>query len=147
MDVGKNCQFSDAPHLNEDVPVPVFYSGGENSQLQELPFQGYNCVRRINYLMRVNDVETDFDLSVGNRSEWTDSVYGYEGDVVEQLKDEAYPDSTTTVRYYRSRDGQIYTALCSIFHHQHEIRPFTCEKAWEFMSRFARIDGRIVILE
>ncbi|MBR4471570.1 MAG: hypothetical protein IKS54_09715 [Erysipelotrichaceae bacterium] len=145
VDVGKNCQFSDSPFVNEEVMVPVFYSGGENSPLGELPFQSFACVNRINYLMKVNGVETPFEISMANRSEWSDSIYGYEGDIVEQFTDDSFPESVTTIRYYQSKDGQIYTALCSISHHAHEIRPFTCEKAWEFMSCFSRVDEKIVV--
>lgn len=146
VSVGMNTQFRNAPTVNEEVMVPVFYSGGENSQLQELPFQGWTCVSRINYLFQVNRIETPFDLSLGNRSDWTDTVYGHEGDIVEELTDESHPESLTTIRYYYSEDGNIYTALCSIRNHQHEIRPFTCQKAWEFMKQFSRsADGSILI--
>ena len=87
-------------------------------------------------------------MKLGNKSEWTDTVYGYQGDIVENFTDEAYPDSLTTIRYYRSQDGNIYTALCSIKRHQHEIRPFTCQKAWDFMKRYHRSeDGEIIIDE
>ncbi len=147
VDVGKNVQFSDSPSLNEEIPVPLFYAGGENSQLQELPFQGLSCCGRINHLFKVNQIDAEYELSLGNRSEWKDSVFGYEGDIVEELTDGTHPESLTRIRYYRSRDGRIYTALCSISRHQHEVRPFTCRKAWEFMKRFRRVDGEIVIDE
>ncbi len=148
VNVGMNTQFASVPEVNEDVLVPLFYSGGENSPLNELPFQSRICVSRVNYLFKVNEVEVPFELSIGNRSEWTDSVYGHEGDIVEEYVDEAYPESLTKIRYYRSADGNVYTALCSIWKHQHEIRPFTCEKAWEFMKRYHRSeDGEIIIDE
>ena len=145
VDVGKNTQFSDAPYVNEEVMVPLFYSGGENSSLGELPFQNYICVNRIEYLFKVNRVEMPFDAAYGYREEWDDPVYIYAGDQVEELCDEDYPESKTTIRYYRSEDGNIYTALCSISRHQHEVRPFTCRQAWDFMKRFSRVDGKIVI--
>ena len=148
VDVGRNTQFMTAPSLNEEIMVPLFCAGGEASQLQELPFQGKTCVDRINYLFDVNGVQKKQELTYFNRAEWPDTICGYEGDIVEQYTDDSYPDSVTTIRYYRSLDGNIYTALCSISHHQHEIRPFTCQKAWEFMQKFSRSeDGRIVINE
>ena len=147
VNVGKNTQFKDSPILNEEIMVPVFYSGGENSQLNELPYQGMDCANRINYLLRVNKVETPFELSMSNRSQWTDSIYGFEGDIVEELTDDAYPDSLTRIRYYYSEDGNIYTALCSIRNHQHEIRPFTCERAWEFMKQFSRNENKEIIID
>ena len=146
VDVGQNTQFASSPSLNEDVMVPVFMCGGENSQLQELPFQGLTCVDRVNYLFRVNGVSTSFEMSIANKTEWEDSVYGYQGDIVEEFTDDANPKSVTTIRYYRSADGNIYTALCSISAHQHEIRPFTCRKAWEFMKQFCRNEDGIIVI-
>ena len=142
--VGQNTQFAASPSLNEDVPVPVFMCGGENSQLEELPFQGLTCVERVNYLFRVNDVPVSFEMSIANKTEWADSVCGYRGDIVEELTDSDNPQSVTTVRYYRSADGGVYTALCSIRAHGHEIRPFTCRKAWDFMKQFSRNDDGTV---
>ena len=148
VDVGKNTQFVNAPALNEEVMVPLFYSGGENSPLGELPFQNYACVNRIRYLFEVNRIDMPFEPSYGRREEWSDPVYGFAGDEVAELYDEDYPDSRTTIRYYRSQDGKIYTALCSISNHQHEVRPFTCSQAWAFMKQFRRAeDGSIVIEE
>jgi hypothetical protein len=144
---GKNTQFYDSPLLNEDVMVPLFYNGGETSQLGELPFQSQTVVSRINYLFKVNRIEMPFEMFIGNRSQWPDSVYGYQGDIVEELTDESHPESVTTIRYYRSDDGNIYTALCSVSHHAHEIRLFTCQKAWQFMKQFRRNpDGSISII-
>ncbi len=145
--VGQNTQFSESPSLNEQTLVPLFYAGGESSPLAELPVQGQTCAERIMYLFRVNGIPAEFELSTGKRWQWTDSFFGYKGDVVEELTDESHPESLTTVRYYRSSDGNIYTALCSIRRHQHEIRPFTCRQAWNFMKRFARVNGKTVILE
>ena len=146
--VGRNSQFRQAPVLNEDVPVPVFYSGGQSSDLRELPVQSQDVVERINYLFEVNKVPMPFEMSMARRSEWQDSVYGYQGDIVEEYIDPANPDSKTTVRYYYSEDGRIITALCSITHHKHEIRPFTVSLAWQFMKKYSRSsDGRIVISE
>ncbi|MBR2746708.1 MAG: alpha/beta hydrolase [Erysipelotrichaceae bacterium] len=145
--VGRNSQFRKAPVLNEDVMVPVFYSGGQSSDLRELPVQSQDVVERINYLFTVNKVPMPFEMSMARRSEWQDSVYGYQGDIVEEHVDPANPDSTTTIRYYYSEDGRIYTALCSITRHKHEIRPFTVDLAWQFMKKYSRVDGRIVISE
>ena len=124
---GKNTQFYDSPVLNEDVMVPLFYNGGESSQLGELPYQSQTVGNRVMYLFKVNRVEMPFELSVGSRGEWQDSIYGYKGDIVEELTDESHPESVTTIRYYRSDDGNIYTALCSVSRHAQEIRLFTCQ--------------------
>ena len=148
VQVGRNSQFRTAPVLNEDVMVPVFYSGGQSSHLRELPVQGQDVVERINYLFKVNKVPMPFEMSMARRSEWQDTVYGYAADIVEEYVDPANPDSTTTIRYYYSEDGRIITALCSITRHAHEIRPFTVNLAWQFMKKYSRAsDGRIVISE
>lgn len=144
--VGRNSQFRKAPVLNEDVPVPVFYSGGQSSDLRELPVQSQDVVERINYLFEVNKVNMPFEMSMARRNEWQDSVYGYQADIVEEFTDPRNPDSLTTIRYYYSEDGRIITALCSITRHAHEIRPFTVNLAWQFMKKYSRgADGSIVI--
>lgn len=144
---GRNTQNWDSPKMNEDVMVPVFMVGGESSSMVELPFQGRTPVYRVEYLFRVNQVDNPFVISI-DRTNWPDSIYGYEGDVVEKLTDETHPRSVTTLRYYKSFDGNFYTVLCSISHHDHEIRPFTCQIAWDFMSQFRRnSDGSISIIK
>ncbi len=148
VEVGMNCQFSTSPSLNEETIVPIFVAGGQSSNMEELPFQGRTAVNRINYLFDINDIERNFEMSFGNRNEWEDSVYGYQADYIEEYQDESHPLSTTTIRSYKSENGNIYTALCSISAQSHEIRPLTCEKAWEFMKRYSRnADGSIRIGE
>ncbi|MBQ2213745.1 MAG: hypothetical protein II414_04175, partial [Erysipelotrichaceae bacterium] len=143
---GLNSLSFEAPRMNEDVIVPVFMVGGESSSMAELPFQGRIPVYRIENLFRVNQVDNPFEIT-NDRTYWPDTIYGFEGDVVEKLTDETHPQSVTTVRYYKSFDGNFYTVLCSISRHDHEIRPFTCQLAWEFMSKFRRnSDGSISIV-
>ena len=143
---GLNSLSFEAPRMNENVIVPVFMVGGESSSMAELPFQGRIPVYRIENLFRVNQVDNPFEIT-NDRTYWPDTIYGFEGDVVEKLTDETHPQSVTTVRYYKSFDGNFYTVLCSISRHEHEIRPFTCQLAWEFMSKFRRnSDGSISIV-
>lgn len=144
VDVGENTQFSKSAKVNEEIMVPVFYNAGELSPLAEAPFQDQKCINRIAYTFKINKVVKPYDISLENKDEWEDKIYGVKGDFNEEYHDPDYPDSITTVRSYKSEDGRIYTRLCSISNHQHEIRPFTCRLAYEFLKQFARRDGKIV---
>jgi len=124
--------------INETVSVPMFYSGGENSFLSELAFQGDGALQRIKYLAKVNKLKKNFeDVSYDNKDSWEDPVWGIRGDRVEKLYDEAR-DSTLTIHYYDSEDGVCRTALASISGQVHEYRRHTAENAWKFISQFTK---------
>lgn len=122
--------------INMDVPVALFYSGGEKSPLPELPFQAEQCGDRIEYLAKVNNWK-NFSEFPKDRASWGDPEYGYKPDRIEKLHDEVR-DSILTVRYYDSADGICRTALASINNQQHEYRHHTAETAWKFISQFSR---------
>ena len=124
--------------INEDVPVPVFYSGGEESPLPELPSQGEGCVERVKYVAAVNGLKKDFGgLDFQDKENWEDRFMGIPGDRVEKIYDPTR-DSTLTVRYYDSRDGVCRTAFAGVSGQMHECRMHSCENAWKFISRFSR---------
>ena len=123
------------PRLNMNVSKPVFYSGGEDSPLPELPSQAQTCLDRVQYLAQVNGLNTKFDLDYEKRDTWEDKYYGIPGDRVEQIPDETR-GSVLTVRYYDSGDGVCRTALASVSGQQHECRHHSCENAWKFVSQF-----------
>ena len=125
------------PRMNADVPVPVFYSGGEKSHLPELPFQAESGLERIQYLADVNKIAKKFNLSYADKDNWADPVYGEEPDRIEKVPDESR-GSILTVRYYNSEDGVCRTALASIDNQIHECRRHTNENAWKFISQFTR---------
>ena len=148
VDVGENTQFSKSFRLNEDTMVPVFYVGGEESPLAELPFQDQKCVNRIAYTFKLNQVVKPYDVKFEDKEQWSDKVYGIEGDHSFTLHDEDFPDSVTTVRDFLSTDGKCYTRLVSVSKQKHEIRPFTCALAWDFLKQFRRNkDGKIEIID
>lgn len=122
--------------INMDVPVALFYSGGEQSPLPELPFQAEQCGDRIAYLAGVNRWK-NFTGIPADKAEWGDPVYGPKPDRLEQLHDDAR-GSILTVRYYDSEDGICRTALASIDNQQHEYRHHTADTAWRFISQFTR---------
>lgn len=123
--------------MNKTIPVPMFYSGGEQSPLPELPGQAERCGERIEYLAMVNDFRKPVKIDFAKKDEWEDPMYCVAGDRVEKIKDETR-GSVLTVRYFDSKDGVCRTALASIDNQQHEYRPHTAETAWNFISQFSR---------
>lgn len=128
----------DGVKINETVSVPIFYSGGEDSFLAELPCQAQSAVERIQYSAKLNKLKKNFDhISHDNKDNWEDPIWGVPGERVEKLYDEAR-DSTLTIHYYDSEDGVCRTALASISGQVHEFRRHTCENAWKFISQFKK---------
>lgn len=123
--------------LNMTVPVPIFYSGGEDSHLPELPFQADSGLERIQYAAQVNKCKKKFDINYEDKNSWEDPIWGVSGDRVEKLYDKSR-DSYLTVHYYDSEDGICRTAFASVSGQGHECRHHTCEIAWKFISQFTR---------
>jgi poly(3-hydroxybutyrate) depolymerase len=123
--------------INTDVPVALFYSGGEKSHLPELPYHAEQGIERVQYAASVNKCKCKFDISFADRDKWEDPMYGAPGDRTEVLRDESRND-TLTVRYYDSEDGVCRTAFASIKNQVHECRHHTNETAWKFISQFTR---------
>ena len=144
VDVGENTQFSKAARVNEDVMVPVFYVGGEESPLAELPFQEGKCFERVKHTFKVNGVARPYDADKDHKESWEDPVYGVKGDEEELLHDPDFEGSVTHVRSFRSKDGEVYTKFVSVSKQKHEIRPYTCRLAYAFLKQFSRRDGKIV---
>ena len=126
--------------INMDVPVPLFYSGGEKSHLPELPCHAEQCIERVQYAAKVNKCKCTFeDVKFEDKDKWEDPIYGIKPDREEKIKDETR-GSTLTIRYYDSEDGVCRTAFASISEQVHECRQHTNEAAWKFISQFSRGD-------
>ena len=124
--------------LNKTVPVPVFYSGGEESHLPELPCHAATALERVRYVAEVNRLKADFGgVSFDERDGWENPVWGLSGNRVEKIFDPSR-GSTLTVHYYDSTDGVCRTAFASVSGQVHECRPHSCEAAWKFISQFRR---------
>jgi len=123
--------------LNMTVPVPIFYSGGEESPLPELPCQAPTALERVQYAAEVNRLKVKFDLDYDKKDTWEDPVWGEKADRVEKLYDESR-DSYLTIRYYDSVDGVCRTAFASVSGQGHEFRHHSCENAWKFISQFEK---------
>ena len=124
--------------LNKTVSVPIFYSGGEDSHLPELPCHDKSCVERVVYSAQVNKLAKKFDgLSFDDKDNWEDPIWGIAPDRTEKVFDPSR-GSTLTINYYNSEDGVCRTAFASVSGQVHECRQHSCENAWKFISQFTR---------
>ena len=127
--------------INETVPVPVFYAGGEVTPLPELPFQEQKCLDRMAYMLLLNNAELaeryEEEVKLENKDTWENKIWGINGDETETSYDESR-DATLTMQKFRSTDGRILSIFASISGQGHDCREHTCEHAWNFMSQFTR---------
>ena len=138
FEVGLNVYGKPAPaDINRSVPVPLFYAGGEETPLPELPFQAEKCLERMKYVLEVNQAEKICDVRFEDSERWENPIWGVDGDRTERVYDPSR-NSTLTVQYFKSRDGVVRTAFASVSGQGHECREHTCEAAWRFLSRFER---------
>lgn len=138
FEVGLNVFGRPAPvEINRDVPVPLFYAGGEITPLPELPFQAQKCFDRMRYVFEVNRVKKPCDISFEDQSGWENPIWGVNGDTVEHI-DDPERGSVLTIHRFESGDGIVRTAFASISGQGHECREHTCEHAWQFMKQFVR---------
>ena len=125
------------PRLNISVSVPIFYTGGEESPLPELPFQDEAALERVQYAASVNKLKVDFKVDFDAKDSWEDSIYGVPGDKIEKIEDPSR-GSVLTLNYYESEDGVYRTVFGSVSGQIHECRQHTCEEAWKFISQFTK---------
>ncbi len=128
---------SHGDRMNMDVPVPMFYTGGVESPVPELPCQSPTTIERLQYLAKVNRLKVSFDIDFEQKEQWANPIWGVSGDRKEVFHDDER-DSDLTVWYFDSTDGVCRTALGSVSGQGHELRHHTCEQAWKFMSQFTR---------
>lgn len=138
FEVGLNVYGEPAPcEINRSVPVPLFYSGGEETPLPELPFQAEKCWDRMRYVFEVNKLKTPYNVAWEDRENWPEPIWGIPGDHVEKIDDPSR-GSVLTIHTFESEDGVVRTAFAGVSGQGHECREHTCEHAWRFMSRFTR---------
>ena len=127
--------------INEKIPVPVFYAGGEVTPLPELPFQAQKCLDRMAYVLLLNNAKAadryEQEVTLENKDSWENKIWGINGDEVEQLYDESR-NATLTMQKFKSEDDRIISIFASISGQGHDCREHTCENAWKFMSQFTR---------
>lgn len=147
FEVGLNVFGKPAPcKINEGEPVPIFYVGGEETPLPELPFQAEKCRDRMEYVFKVNHLTTKYDVKFEDHEKWADKIWGISGDKISKVEDKDR-DSILTINYFKSADGEFYTAFASVSGQGHECRYHSCEHAWRFLEKFRRNpDGTISIV-
>lgn len=126
--------------INCDIRVPVFYVGGEETPLPELPFQAQKCMDRMEYVLKVNraqKAEEYSKLKLADAKSWENKIWGLNGNRVEIISDPSR-GSELTLQYFDSEDDECYCVFGSVSGQGHECRHHTCEQAWKYMSKFSR---------
>ena len=108
FDVGLNVYGQPVENINREVPVPVFYVGGELTPLPELPFQEQKCVNRMAYVLEVNKAKTPYNVKFEEKDSWENPIWGIDGDVI--CKDRDWNrGSTLTMHLFESENGCCYS--------------------------------------
>ncbi len=143
FEVGTNVFAQPAVSLNQDTVLPVFYVGGEQTPLPELPFQAEKCRERMEYVLKVNRAKADYNVNFEDRDNWKNPIWGIDGDVICTAKDDN-KNSILTMHLFESENGCCYSVFGSASNQMHEMRHLNCENAWKYMSNFKRLpDGTI----
>ena len=144
FEVGLNAYGQPVENYNQDTIVPVFYVGGEQTPLPELPFQAQKCTDRMGYVLRVNKAKAKYDVNFEDQSNWENPIMGINGDLIRKEKDENR-GSVLTMHLFESENGCCYSIFGSGSPQQHEMRWLNCENAWKFFSQFRRLaNGELV---
>lgn len=138
FDVGLNSYGQTVEHINENTTLPVFYVGGEQTPLPELPFQEAKCMNRMAYVLRVNQAITSYDVTYEDKDNWANPIFGIDGDKICYAKDEER-NSILTMHLFESQNGCCYSIFASASNQAHEMRHLNCENAWKFFSQFRRL--------
>ena len=137
FEVGLNAFGQPVGSYNQDTILPVFYVGGEDSPLPELPFQEPKCLDRMAYVLRVNRAKTQNHERFDAQENWKNKIYAIDGDVICKAEDEK-TGSTLTMHLFESENGCCYSIFASASKQSHEMRWLNCENAWKYMSQFSR---------
>ena len=148
-ELGQDSYGKPVENMNKDLLTPVFYVGGTESPLPEMPFQAPKCIDRVRYTFDVNKVVTAYEVTPENQAEWANPIWGISGDLTYNVTDrKAFLDSTLEVNLFASEDGKYYTALADATKMSHEVYARNSWAAWDFLSQFSRnADGSISIAE
>ncbi len=137
FDVGLNVYGQPVENINQETTVPLFYVGGEQTPLPELPFQEAKCVNRMAYVLKVNKSTAKYDVKYEDKNNWANPIWGIDGDVVCKAMDDVR-GSVLTMHLFESENGCCYSIFASASNQAHEMRHLNCENAWKFFSQFRR---------
>lgn len=145
FDVGLNSYGQPVDNFNQDVLLPVFYVGGEITPLPELPFQELKCLNRMKYVLKINKADNPYEIEYDDRENWSNKIWGMDGDHVIKLDNPERENSTLTMNFYTSNNGEMcYCVFAGVSNQGHEVRHHSCENAWKFLNSFRRLsDGTI----
>lgn len=144
FEVGQNSYGSRMPSINQDVILPVYYVGGEETPLPELPFQEAKCYNRMKYVLKVNRALIDYYVTYEDKENWPNRIWGLDGDVICKLQDAERGNATLTLNLFESEGHHCYSIFGCVEGQGHEVRHHTCDNAWKFMNCFRRkADGSI----
>lgn len=144
MEVGFNAKCNPVENINYDVVLPVFYVGGEDTPLPELPFQAQKVTERMGYVLQVNKSKKQYNVEYEDRDNWNNPIWGIDGDIICKDEDEV-TGSILTMHLFESENGCCYSVFGSATNQAHEMRHLNCENAWKYMSQFKRLEnGQIV---
>lgn len=138
FDVGLNSYGQPVENINQEKILPVFYVGGEQTPLPELPFQEVKCMNRMAYVLKVNRAVTKYDVKFEEKDDWVNPIWGIDGDIICKAKDENR-GSVLTMHLFESENGCCYSIFGSASPQAHEMRHLNCENAWKFFSSFRRL--------
>lgn len=140
-DLGMLAESGSLPAASGNI-MPVFYVAGGISMLPERPNQdgmandvdaAFAAIFKMN---KVNDSYV-FDASAG--------IWGIKADETAAIPNTTYTDSVQEISYYKSTDGNTYTALCVDTNKPHEVFAADAYTAWEFIKQFSRnSDGSVM---
>ena len=138
VDIGENVYFRKIDkEVNTTVSVPIFYAGGEETPLPELPFQEQKCLNRMKYALELNNCTAEYNVKLEDKDNWKNKIWGIDGDETVKSFDETR-NATLTMQKFFSKDGICRTIFASISGQGHDCREHTCEHAWQFMSQFSK---------
>jgi len=144
FEVGLNSYGQEVGPINCDTILPVFYVGGEKTPLPELPFQAQKCLDRVKYVLDINKAVAEYDVSLEDKDNWKNPIYGIYGDAVYRINDPVR-GSILTINLFQSENGCCYSIFGSVDNQGHEVRHHSCENAWKFLSQFRRLkDGTLL---
>lgn len=144
FEVGENVFGRKVDGINQNTIVPVFYVGGEETPLPELPFQAEKCLNRMAYVLKVNKATTKYDVRFEEQDQWVNPIWGIDGDIVYKLNDDER-NSVLTLNLFTSENGCCYSVFGCVSGQGHEVRHHSCENAWKFLNQFRRLpNGEIL---
>lgn len=140
FDVGLNVYGQPVAKINQNIILPVFYVGGEDTPLPELPFQEEKCTNRMAYVLKVNQAITPYNAKFEEKENWENPIWGIDGDVICKAEDKR-KGSILTMHLFESVNGCCYSIFASATNQAHEMRHLNCENAWKFLSQFSRLSN------